>query len=104
MLFRSEVTQNNKKAYDLDLVDKKVYTLDTLLKKDKNDSGAAQGGTRATVTYTVNKAGYVYIYGNTIQPLQEGTGIKITPVSSDGKKGKPITVNIKVPTTTPEEK
>lgn len=100
----AEVTQNNKKAYDLDLADKKVYTLDTLLKRDKNDSGAAQGGTKATVTYTVNKAGYVYIYGDKIQPLQEGTGIKITPVSSDGKKGKPITVNIKVPTTTPEEK
>jgi hypothetical protein len=100
----TEVTQNNKKAYDLDLKDGKVYTLDMLLKKDKQDSGAAPGGTRATVTYTVNKAGYVYIYGNTIQPLQEGTGIKITPVSSDGKKGKPITVNIKVPTTTPEEK
>ena len=100
----TEVTQNSKKAYDLDLEEGKVYTLDMLLKKDKNDSGAVQGGTRATVTYTVNKAGYVYIYGNTIEPLQEGTGIKITPVSSDGKKGKPITVNIKVPTTTPEEK
>ncbi len=65
----------------------KTYSLSALINEDdKVDT--------KNVTYTVSKPGYVFIVGNQMVPYMTGTGIKITPVTPDGKKGTAITVTI----------
>lgn len=82
----------NRNVYNLENGNK--YELLTVVKKDRNDSGKAPTDSNyADVTYTVDKPGYVYISDDTITTLQTGK-VRITPVSSDGKRGKAITLNI----------
>lgn len=71
------------------------YTLQPMVNSTKLDVTKHE---MARVTYTMNKQDYVRIVENadgtiTLKPIQNGT-VKITPVSTDGKKGTALTVTV----------